>query len=230
MSLTKSRGNMYPWVTHTHSHLRGECPHKCSYCYAQDMERKYKAGHWAGPLRLDEPSFSVKYGAGKTIFIEHTNDLLAVGVPDEWVNRILNHCCAWPENTYVFQSKNPGRFLDYTWPVNSILGTTIETNRTIPGISNAPAPATRAMAMMHMFPAVRKFITIEPVLDFDVDVLASWIATIRPEFLNLGADSKGHGLPEPTVEKIMQLVEALKRDGVELREKHNLARLVQRKD
>lgn len=29
MSLKKSTGNMYPWVTHTHTHLGGECSHKC---------------------------------------------------------------------------------------------------------------------------------------------------------------------------------------------------------
>jgi hypothetical protein len=72
----------------------------------------------------------------------------------------------------------------------------------------------------------RKFVTIEPVLDFDVDVLAEWIDRIRPEFLNLGADSKSHGLPEPTVDKIMALVAKLKEYGIELREKHNLGRLI----
>jgi len=64
------------------------------------------------------------------------------------------------------------------------------------------------------------------VLDFDVDELASMIATVNPEFLNLGADSKGHGLPEPTVDKIHQLVDKLHEYGIELREKHNLQRLM----
>ena len=74
----------------------------------------------------------------------------------------------------------------------------------------------------------KRFVTIEPVLDFDVDVLASWIANIKPDFVNLGADSKGHDLPEPTVEKIMQFVEKLKSYGIELREKYNLQRLKQK--
>ena len=68
-------------------------------------------------------------------------------------------------------------------------------------------------------------ITIEPVMDFDVDILAGWIAKINPKFLNLGADSKNHNLPEPTVDKILALVDKLKEYGIELREKHNLARL-----
>ena len=72
----------------------------------------------------------------------------------------------------------------------------------------------------------RLFVTIEPVLDFDVNVLANWIAMIKPEFLNLGADSKNRNLPEPTVEKVMALVAKLHEYGIELREKHNLNRLL----
>lgn len=71
----------------------------------------------------------------------------------------------------------------------------------------------------------RKFVTIEPVLDFDVDIIAEWIDRIRPEFLNLGADSKSRNLPEPTVDKIMRLVSKLAEYGIDLREKHNLLRL-----
>jgi hypothetical protein len=44
-------------------------------------------------------------------------------------------------------------------------------------------------------------------------------------FRSIGADSKNHNLPEPTVEKIMALVDKLKEYGIELREKHNLGRL-----
>lgn len=32
MSLKKSKGNMYDWVSHTHSHLSGKCGHQCGYC------------------------------------------------------------------------------------------------------------------------------------------------------------------------------------------------------
>jgi hypothetical protein len=103
----------------------------------------------------------------------------------------------------------------------------METNREIDGISNAPSPVDRALSMLYIagFP---KFVTIEPVLDFDVHLFASLINGVQPFFVNLGADSKGHNLSEPTVEKIMQLTEKLKEYGIELREKHNLERLKQR--
>jgi len=224
MPLNKSKGNMYPWVSHTHSHLGGECSHHCIYCFV-DNPRFGRPERYTGALRLIEKELETNYGTGKTIFIEHCNDLLASDVPQSFINQIILHCLKWPGNTYVFQTKNPERYLtmDQLFPQNSILGTTIETNREIPGISKAPSPEKRMMAMERL--QARKFVTIEPVLNFDVDILAAWIDRIRPEFLNLGADSKSRNLPEPTVEKIMQLVSKLAEYGIELREKHNLSRL-----
>jgi DNA repair photolyase len=214
---------MYPWVTHTHCHLGGECPHDCVYCYVKTFP--FRPEKYRGPLRLIESELLVSYGTGKVIFEENCNDMMAADVPQAFINKIVMHCLKWPDNTYVFQSKNPERFLTMSslFPENSILGATIETNRPYYDISKAPYPSER-MAAMAKLPG-RKFITIEPVLDFDVDILAAWIDKIRPEFLNLGADSKGHNLPEPSIEKIIAFTEKLKEYGIELREKHNLQRL-----
>jgi DNA repair photolyase len=224
MSLKKSTGNMYPWVTHTHAHLGGECHHKCVYCYV-DNPRFGRPKKYQGELRLIEAEFDVKYGEGKTIFVENCNDLFASDVPEDFITRIIGHCNAYPDNTYVFQTKNPKRYskISTDYPGNSIFGVTIESNREISGIGNAPPVEERMIEMMNL--NERKFVTIEPVLDFDVDILAEWIWRINPEFLNLGADSKNHNLPEPSVEKIHALVDALKKHGIELREKHNLSRL-----
>ena len=100
---------MYDWVTHTHSHLAGKCPHECAYCYVQAMANVYPnmKAKYSGPARLIEEELAVDYGAGKTIFIEHMNDLFAEAVTDEMIGRIICHCNGYPENKYVFQIKNP---------------------------------------------------------------------------------------------------------------------------
>lgn len=227
MALNKSKGNMYPWVTHTHAELGGECEHKCSYCYVNNP-RFGRAPRYCGPYRIIESESRTKLGSGNVIFKEHMNDLFASHVPAQIVQTVLNHCQRHPDNTYVFQSKNPGRFQYFNFPQSKLIfGTTIETNRNIDkSISLAPQPVDRFTEMCQScIKGVVKFVTIEPVMDFDVDMLASWIDMIRPTFLNLGADSKNHGLPEPPVEKIFALVEKLKEYGIELREKHNLDRL-----
>jgi hypothetical protein len=223
MPLQKSKGNMYPWVTHTHCHLGGECPHKCVYCYVKSFP--FRPPKYQGELRLIEKELDVNYGEGKTIFIENCNDMMAIDVDLEWIIKILKHCLKFPENKYVFQSKNPARFLtmDEFFPDDSLFGTTIETNRFYPQLSYAPSRGDRKIAMEKL--NKRKFVTIEPIVDFDVQIFAEGLDCIRPEFVNIGADSKGHNLPEPPIEKVYALIEKLKGYGIEVREKHNLERL-----
>ncbi|MCL4417500.1 MAG: hypothetical protein M1365_12550 [Actinobacteria bacterium] len=223
---------MYDWVTHVHSHLAGECPHKCSYCYVQKIRRtgeKYK-----GNLRLIESELDVNYGSGKVIFIEHMNDLFAYheGIKDisqEWIIDILTHCRKYPGNKYVFQTKNPCRVhLFYKQlPHNCMIGTTIETNFDEYWISAAPNPFVRYLAIKKLreegYPV---FVTIEPIVDFDVDVLSEWIIDIKPEFINIGADSKGCKLPEPTPGKILKFIDILKENGINIKKKTNLERIL----
>lgn len=231
MSLTKSKGNMYPWVTHTHSHLGGECPHRCSYCYV-DNPRFGRPAKYTGPIRLLEGEFGVKYGAGKTIFIENCNDLFAEAVPYEFICRILKHCQEWPHNTYVFQTKNPGRMrlASLRIPANSIVGTTIETNRHFPEVMrDAPTAWLRHWDMMLLRdarPDLKLFVTIEPILSFDLEILVEGLIALQPDFVNIGADSKGKGLPEPSGNDVRALIAGLHQAGIELRQKHNLDRLL----
>jgi protein gp37 len=171
-------------------------------------------------------------GEGKTIFIEHLNDLFSgtgegVGVPDEYIDRVLAHCRKYPNHTYVYQTKNPARYLVWIndFPKNSILGTTIESNFYYDCMGNAPEPASRMAAMCKLPNTFRTFLTIEPVMAFDLDEFSKWIIKINPTFINLGADSKDNNLEEPTVAEIMALVNKLHEFGIELREKGNLSRL-----
>jgi hypothetical protein len=71
----------------------------------------------------------------------------------------------------------------------------------------------------------RKFVTIEPIMQFDCEQLADLIAQADPEWVNIGADSKGHHLPEPTYGEVMILHDELLRRGIEVRKKCNLERL-----
>lgn len=231
MSLKRSKGNMYDWVTHTHSYLGGECPHRCSYCYV-GSSRFGRPERYKGPIRILDSELKINHGRGKTIFIEHMGDLFADGVSDVIVGKVLEHCRAYPDNTYVFQSKNPGRILallDLTeMPPEILIGTTIETNRSIPGTDpGAPSPEARYNAMTWLRRrGVRIFVTVEPVLDFDVMEFSGMIANLRPEFINIGADSKGTGLIEPSREKLERFIHFLNLNRITIRKKTNLGRLL----
>lgn len=224
MPLKKSKGQMYDWVTHQHAHLGGECAHGCSYCYV-DSPRFGRPDRFKGELRLLEDEFRVNYGSGRTIFIDHMNDLFADAVPMVWIERVLLHCARYPDNTYVFQTKNPVRYLECEpLPENIILGTTIESNRFFPEVmQKSPSPIYRVEPMVQV--KHKKFVTIEPILDFDLDTLLAWIVKINPDFVNIGADSKGRGLPEPKWGKVEGLIHGLFAAGVTIRKKMNLDRL-----
>jgi len=232
MPLKESHGNMYPWVTHMHTHLAGECRHKCSYCYV-GRTRAGRPEKYTGAPRILEKEFAVNYGRGRTIFIEHMNDLFGPGIEAPWIIRILDHCRAFQENTYVFQTKNPGRADDFLdgFPDNVLFGTTIETNHRIPQ-SQAPPPIERYRAMQSLkqrglgcfFKTFGLFITIEPIMAFDLPPLMNWIKEISPAFVNIGADSKGCGLPEPTALEVRQLIDSLSTAGIVIRKKMNLGR------
>ncbi len=51
------------------------------------------------------------------------------------------------------------------------------------------------------------------------------IKLIKPDWVNIGADSKGHNMPEPSKEKILALVKELEK-FTEIKNKNNLQRLL----
>lgn len=227
MSLKKSAGNMYEWVTGTWNPLAGECPHRCIYCSTKSLRWLAIREKYSGALHLNEKAMSKNLGRGNTWFVCAQNDLFAMEVLDTFVGKILEYCRGFRQNTYVFQTKNPANYLQWLslMPPNYIIGCTIETNRNIPKISKAPRPAERARAM-NCLTGQRRFLTLEPIMDFDVDILADWIRRIRPEFVNVGADSHKSGLLEPSAIKIRDLILLIQGCGIEVRQKSNLGRLL----
>lgn len=214
--MNETSGNMYPFVTHTWNPIRGECPHGCTYCFTRRWGKQ-------PPLRLDEKVLNEDLGNGNFIFVASGTDMWANAVSSEWIQRALRQCKQY-DNTYLFQSKNPERFRYWEFPEKTILGTTIETNRRYPCMGKAPEIDDRVRAMEELFTMSRVMVTIEPILDFDLDELVERISGIHPEWINIGADSKGHGLPEPSPEKVEALIEQLQ-VFTEVKIKDNLKRL-----
>jgi DNA repair photolyase len=221
----KAKGEMYTFISHLKNYLSGECQFRCSYCYVGDMKKKFPNVNkkYSGKPMLIESELKENMGSGKTIFVQNNSDLFADSIPKEWIFKILAHCNLYPENTYLFQSKNPERFHEFIalFPPKTILGTTIESNRDFK-LTKAPKPTERAFGMRDI--KLKKMISIEPICDFDLPVLVGLIKFINPNFVSIGADSKKHGLIEPKKEKIDELIKALE-EFTEVKIKSNLGRL-----
>lgn len=219
MALNKSKGNMYSFVTHTWNAIKGKCYHDCTYCY---MKR------WNNlrDVRLDQRELKTNLGSGNFIFVGSSCDMFARDIPVEWIEKILAYCRNF-NNRYLFQSKDPALMkLNLNGDLDAVVCTTIETNRWYPDImQNSPHPEDRAVAMFGF--ELPRYVTIEPIIDFDLDELVRLIKLCDPEQVNIGSDSGGNGLPEPSADKIIELVDALKEFTI-IDQKRNLRRLLRK--
>lgn len=220
MGLNESKGNMYNFVTHTWNAVKGKCPHDCSYCY---MKRWGKLRD----VRLDESELKTDLGEGNYIFVGSSCDMFAETMRNGWILDTLIHCSMYSKNKYLFQTKNPGliNVFSHMLPQQSVICTTIETNRIYPEMGEAPPPFERSRAMNGISVFHKTYVTIEPIMDFDLKELLHLVIMCNPQQVNIGADSGGNKLSEPKPEKIRKLINELEIFTV-VKQKKNLKRLL----
>jgi len=207
---------MYDFVTHTYNTIKGECPHQCSYCY---MHRWGKQR----PVRFDEKELRTDLGNGNFIFVGSSCDMFASKIEPDWTNATLEHCQKF-DNKYLFQTKNPSNINGFTLPENSVVCTTIETNRWYEDVmKDCPHPYIRVYGMIGI--DLPKYLTIEPILDFDLKEMIEIIKSINPVQVNIGADSGNNKLPEPSRSKVLELISELQKFTT-IHRKANLHRLL----
>ena len=232
MVLNKSGGNMYP-NTMTWNPLAGECSHKCTYCYINNMKfRPNIAAKYSGLPHIAQRAIKTKLGEDNTIFVQSMGDLFAENVDESCILAVLRHARSFPKNQYLFQTKNPKRFLDFArhlYPPNCIFGTTIETDRDIHELSKAPSPYSRYRWMVELkrHGYGPRMISMEPVIDFVAHHLQDWMKDIQPDYISIGADSQKNGLDEPCKETLTTFISLIDALGIEIRLKDNLGRLLE---
>lgn len=114
-----------------------------------------------------------------------------------------------PKQTFLLQTKNPECLDKFRIPSNVIVGTTIETNRDTRKISKAPVPLTRYNDLCVL--SCRKAVTMEPIMNFDLDVMIDWLWAINPEIVWIGYNNYPNSvhLEEPTLGKTLNLIDEL---------------------
>lgn len=226
MSTNKSNGNMFKWIGSTWNPLGGKCQHACAYCSTQKFYYPILKEKYSGPPRAYESFMDDYLGQNQTVFVCAQNDLFCENVPEEVVVRIMNYLKRFPTNKYYFQTKNPGRMTEFThlFPVNTIVGTTIESNIWYPEMGNAPDPGERAKWMAGI--QIEKYLTIEPIMDFDLHNFLEMIQWINPKQVSIGANTfKKVKLHEPTPKSLHDLIHELRKfTSVVIKE--NLERLL----
>ena len=236
MELNKSKGNMYEFITHTWNTIKGECSHDCSYCY---MKRWGKLN----PVRFDEKELKTDLGSGNFIFVGSSNDMFAENIPFEWIKKTIEHCKKYPDNRYFLQSKNTRRIFELEWLIKDeifieekhnghfeklfSIATTIETNRVYPEyMGNTPVPLDRLLEFKRLgLASFDKYITIEPIMDFDLESLVKELKDVMPKQINIGCDTGRNKLVEPDKDKVLKLIDSVQ-EFTTIHNKSNLKRLL----
>jgi len=181
---------------------------RCQLCYNYDphshLERLEKA-----PPKTREGEFIFLIAFGDSSFMQPTD-----------FTKVLQYCENYPDRDFLIQSKNPSYFLQFRIPKNVIIGTTLETDnkKICEAISLAPSPFSRVKAMWKLH-GIRKMVTVEPILKFDLSLFTNLIKSIEPWRVYVGYDShpNKNNLPEPSLVEAEALVAELKSAGIDVR-------------
>ena len=214
---TPNGSKMFSIVSKTWNPVTG-CLHRCRYCWARrlaetKLKNSYRYRKGFVP-RLNENELKAKFSEGDFVFVSDMGDLFGGFIPREWILKILLHIKKFPKTYFLFLTKNPVRYAECIdeFPENVILGTTIETDRDDiylnHRISEAPLPSVRYEAFKSIKWS-KKFVAIEPILDFNLDRFSKWIKDIMPIIVYVGYDNYNNRLPEPPLSKTLELIKRL---------------------
>jgi DNA repair photolyase len=213
---------MFNIVTETWNPVTG-CLHHCIYCWARNLantklknSHRYKDGF--NPS-LNETEFRKRFKDGDFVFVSDMGDLFGDFIPRNWIIKVLERIKQFPKTHFLILTKNPGRFEKFleVMPKNVILGATLETNRDNcyleNTISRAALPSLRYNAMKNL-EWDKKFISVEPILDFDLEIFSDWLQEISPFMIYVGYDNYRNNLPEPLLGKTLKLLKKISEEAL----------------
>ncbi len=225
-----SRPRMYENVV-TWNPFKG-CSFDCTYCVPsfQRLAKMQKCEQCKTYTPHEHPERLDRIPDGKMIFVCSSGDIsfcdpeytrrIFMAMQDDMPSHPRDiHKMRW----WYLQSKRPeyfAQFFEDELPPQIMLGTTLETNRDegYDDISKAPPPQERWDQFRGLVWAL-KTITVEPVMDFDLQEFAEMIVQIMPLWVWLGYNSTRHAapIPEPPHWKVRSLIKSLETAGIEVR-------------
>jgi protein gp37/ParB-like chromosome segregation protein Spo0J len=163
-SMNEQTGDSIEWARWSHNTVTG-CLHDCPYCYARDIaERVYKPYGFAPtfhPARLSGPAqirIAVKKVADDpahaNIFANSMSDLFGAWVPRDWIEATIEMARRNPAWHFLTLTKFPQRAVDFEFPENWWMGTTVDAQARV-------ANAERAFEKIR---CQTKWLSVEPLL------------------------------------------------------------------
>ncbi|NPA69846.1 MAG: DUF5131 family protein [Crenarchaeota archaeon] len=189
--------------------------------------------------RLIEKKLRERFRPGELVFITDVGDLFCSEVPDEWILKVLEVARRNERTLFLLLTKNPGRFIQLLekygveiYSRNMIPGVTVESDYDTyyirMKVSRAEPPYSRLETFLNF---IKKYsneingfipkcwISIEPVIKFRswkrlVRQILRFIPYVNKVIVYVGYDNYGllkkHGIEEPTLEEVQELINYLK--------------------
>ncbi len=205
------------------------CEFSCSYCWA----RRLITTRLKGTLKYKDCGFKptvhekyldAKFKAGEFCFISSLGDLSFA--PNYIYAHIFETATKNPATNFLMCTKSPSFYSNHFMSLpNLYFGCTIETNKDTSRFSKAPPTELRGKIMTEL-EVENKFISIEPIIDFNVYEFTKMIVNIAPKIVEVGADNYRCGLPEPSSIKLNVFLKSLEANGINVIHKSGLERLL----
>jgi DNA repair photolyase len=201
------------------------CLHGCFYCWSEAL-KKGRLKNTAKYRDLSEPKLIEKeltktFKSSDFTFVEPMGDLFGEWVSEEMILKVLtfmhNHQGRW-----LLLTKNPKRMWKFEHHIptrRTMIGITLETNRVTTAVSKAPIPLHRTLSFRNFTyygKEVKRFVCIEPIMDFDLAEFVKLIAICDPEMVAVGYDNYNNRLPEPELGKTEDLIRHIELMGVQV--------------
>jgi len=215
------------------------CFYSCVYCYAKKLFKRFTDNFTLG---INESRLNGLQNINGNVFMNSMTDLFHPKILSCIISYIIKYAHSKNSNHchLLYLTKNPARYAEFISILNQddFIGITFETNsyeaqdeeEIIMGqslkITDAPTPKARFDAFKEL-KFENKFLSIEPIMEFDLDELLYAIRIIKPKFIFIGANSSRQNyLIEPEAEEIHALIDACKAMSIEVYKKQNLNRLL----
>lgn len=211
----KKDSRMFPFITESQFNpLGGECHHDCYWngCWAKQLINRLHMKKYTGEPRIIEHELNRVFKPTDFVFVSDMCDLFGNWVPRKMIQQVVDYSKT-SKAKFLYLTKNPKRYAEFSFYANSTLGATIETDNNLT-LCGAPSRTERIEAMKFLdFP--NKMISIEPIMKFSPNFVEE-IVSIRPNFVAVGYDNWNLGLPEPALLTTEALILALESVGIKV--------------
>ena len=215
-TFNKQDGASIEWAQWSWNPVTG-CKHPCPYCYARDIAnrfypQKFEPSIYPERMVMPEntkvPANAENNTAYKNVFTCSMADLFGRWVPDEWINAVFETVKDSPQWNFLFLTKFPKRMVEFDYPENAWLGTSVDCQDRVKAAEDAFENVSSGT----------KWLSIEPMLEpikFTRLYLFDWVV--------IGGASRSSGTPEwiPPMDWIVDLHTQAREAGCKIYYKDN---------